>query len=225
MWQNDGYDVWGRKRIIGGPNLEKLIASNVAFLAGDCLTREFTTSGTSMHISDKRINGCVAGIEPITKERVNLKLVSRPGDDFGYTIVYGYNHHRHCGNAEEFRKSKERALGYAPVRIMTTSEMMELNDQEYALMYGAHMMTYLVSSAYQFPMRCQNPGCIFVLQHPLDMRKLGGQVLCPKCFVEEVARRESQNPYLVRAAAILPSKSIVLPIWPEGLFGPETEGE
>jgi hypothetical protein len=218
LWQSHGYFVLGRARVVNGPSLDKLIASHDAYQAGLSLPLDFyIREGTGdLGRRGQRIKGCVASMERLDKDRVNLRLVNHPDNqsEFSYNVVLGYNHQKHVGSLEEYRRQKEIPLHYNPAHLPTTDDMMKMNDREFILLYGLHMMVYQLSDHYEFPIQCHRRGCDFVIQHPLDMRKLAGQCLCPRCFPIEVEESEDDNPYLNRAAKLLPRRPLAVSYWP-----------
>ena len=139
-------------------------------------------------------------------------------------VVHGYNHRRYKGNLEEFRRTKEGPLPYDPAHLPTTPEMMKLSDKEFILVYSLHMIAYRDDGSHQFPVRCGGVGCGFIINHPIDLRRFYGLSLCPKCFVDHVEKEgKKADPYLKRAARLLPDRPLSIPYWPNGVLAEDNQ--
>lgn len=229
MWQDEGYGVFGRRRILKGPDLPLLLESHEAFLRGKSYPLEFHPDrypNWCNHIAPLEL--CVASMEPCGEGSVNLSLQEAPDKSFTVYRVYDYSLSVFKGNLEELRwRGEDSAILYKPVRNPDVREMMKLSDGEFIFAYGVLMWSY----SDQLPCQCHHPDCEVIIRGALDLRKYGGRYLCPGDFVKEVTadledkgHRPKPSKYIQRVAKLLPDRLLSVSVWPKGILRDESLG-
>lgn len=212
MWHDEGLVAGWPSKIVKGPGLLALLASHGAYLGKSTQQLDFTQDSSHAnvfhYVYPKKL--CVESILPLKGERVDLLLRDQFDGGSRYRIL-GYNYNKRKGILEELHQERP-GIPYLPANLtVNTGEMMKLSQVEFVMAYALQMATY------KLPVRCEFPGCDFIIRSPLDLRKLAGAHLCPVHFPMRVKEEDSR--YLMKAAKLLPTKPQPRGLWLSPLYG------
>ena len=204
MWHDNGLE-WGfPMKVVSGPRLLALLGSQAAYLGKVTQLLGFDLDTSSMHYSDRHKDLCVEIVIPGKGERVDIFLRDKFDGSSRYRIL-GYNPVKRKGALEVSQQARE-PIEYLPANLtVDTGAMMDLSDKEFVMAYTLQMATY------KLPVRCEFPGCNFIIRSPLDLRKCGGGNYCPVSYPKKVKQGDSS--WLQRAAQVLPSTPSPQGLW------------